>query len=191
MTNVSEVAQVQIEKQQLEDIIVSVVKATISELGIGKVEPKQEKSAYQKTELLLYNYTNFQRVIKEKMEQINEIKKHGVPKRGEAVHSYNGGSSVSGLVTDEETIDNAVHVLEQSVAEVQVALDRIDLAMKCITNDPWYKILEYRYFDGMNQEDIAKEFNCMQPNISKHRSRLIRELSMRLFPNDVVKEMLN
>lgn len=182
----------QIEKQPLEDIIASVVKATIAELGIGKIEPKPEKSAYQKTELLLYNYNNFQRVIKEKREQINEIKKYGVSKRCDAVHSYNSGNGyVSGLVTDEEAIGNAVYVLEQSIADVQTALDRIDLAMKCITNDPWYKILEYRYFDGMNQEDIAKTMGCVQSTVSQNRSRLIRELSMRLFPNDVVKEMLN
>ena len=131
----------QIEKQQLADIITSVVKATILELGIGKVESKQEKSAYQKTELLLYNYTNFQRVIKEKLEQIAEIKKYGVPKRGEAVHSYtSGGSDVNGLTTEDESIENAVHALEQSITEVQAALNRIDLAMQCINNDPWYKI---------------------------------------------------
>ena len=80
----------QIEKSDLENIIKETVKATILELGFGKQVPKQNKTAYQKTEQLLYNFRGFQRVVKEKQEQIEEIKKCGyIPYVIHDMGSYN------------------------------------------------------------------------------------------------------
>ena len=181
----------QIEKSDLENIIKETVKSTILELGIGKVQHKEERSAYQKTELLLWNYNNFKRVVKEKEDQIEELKKYGVPHKGGAVHTYSsGGNIVHGVSTVEETVDNAIHSVEKSVNDVKEALNKIDMAMLGIKNDPYYSILEMRYFDGMGQEDIAKFMNCSRQNIGYHKNRLIRELSLRLFPNDVINELM-
>lgn len=180
----------QIEQQDLENLIKETVKATILELGLDKQPPKKERTAYSKTEQLLYNYNNFQRVVKEKLEQIEELKKYGVPHKGGAVHSYCADNTVHGLCTVDETVDNAVHNVQKSVQGITDVLDMIKAAMVGVKNDPWYPILEMRYFDGMGQEDIAKTMNCTQPNVSYHKSRLVKELALRLFPNDVAKEMM-
>lgn len=180
----------QIEERDLENIIKEAVKATISELGIGKQEQRQTKNAYQKTEQLLYNYRNFQKVIKEKQEQIDELRKYGVPHKGSAVHTYCGDNTVHGLSTVEETVDNAVHTVQRSVQEIVGVLNMIDRAMKAIKSDPYYSILEMRYLDGMTQEDIAKQINCSKQNVSYHKSRLVKDLALRIFPNEVAKEML-
>ena len=181
----------QIEKQDLENIIKETVQATILELGIGKVTPKQERSAYQKTELLLWNYRNFQKVIKEKLEEIEDLRKYGVPHKGEAVHTYAGSvGTVNEICTEDETISNAICNVQESIREVQLVLNKIDVAMLTLKNDPYYKILEMFYFEGHLQEDIAMYYTCVQSTITKNKNRLVRELSMRLFPNDVIKEMV-
>ena len=184
----------QIDKQDLLNIIKETVKTTILELGIGKqpvkIPSKQERSAYQKTEMLLWNYRGFQRVIKEKQDQIDEIKKYGVPHKGNAVHSYGGSNTVSGITTSQESVDAAVHNIESSIAETINALELIDSSMATLRNDPYYKLLEMHYFEGRTQEDIAIYYNCTQSTIAKNKSRLVRELSVRLFPNEVAKEML-
>lgn len=184
------IEQVQIEKQDLENIIKETVKSTILELGIGKVQHKDERSAFQKTELLLWNYKSFKRVIKEKEEQISDLRKYGVPHKGGAVHSYSSASDVHGLSTVEETVENAVHTVQKSVQDIMDAINKIDAAMNSIRTDEFYPILELRYFNGMSQSDIAKALNCTQQNISYHKNRLVRELSIRIFPNDVAKELL-
>jgi RNA polymerase sigma factor (sigma-70 family) len=115
-----------------------------------------------------------------------------VPKKGEAVKQYGGGSgTVSGLVLPEESVDSAVRRIQASVQDTVQAIDLIDKCMAQLRSDPYYKVLEMRYFEGRTQEDIAYEFGCSQVNISKNKSRLVRELSMRLFPNQVVGELLN
>ena len=158
---------------------------------INKQQKKiEQKSAYAKTEALLFNYKSFKRVIKEKEEQIADLRKYGVPHKGGAVHTYCGDNIVHGISTVDETVDNAVHTVQRSVQEIMSVLNMIDAAMKGIKTDPWYKILEMRYFDGLSGEDIAKSMNCTQPNVSYHKSRLVKELALRIFPNEVAKEML-
>lgn len=181
----------QIDKSTLENIIKDTVKATLAELNLGKEQPKSEKSAYQKTEILLYNYRGFQRVIREKQTQIEELRKYGVPHKGEAIHTYTGnGGNIRGLSTEDESVDSAVDDVEKSVREVQAAIDKINSGMVYLQSDPYYSILEMKYFDGMSVDDISKEFSCTPPNITYHKNRLVKELSLRLFPNDVIKEML-
>ena len=70
------------------------------------------------------------------------------------------------------------------------AIALIDKCMAQLRNDPYYGILEMRYFDGRTQEDIALEFGCSQVTISNNKNRLVRELSMRLFPNQAINEMM-
>lgn len=190
----------QIEKQELTELIATVVKETITQLGLGNANTKmesptgvvKEKTAYQKTEQLLYNYRAFQRIVEERMAEIDDIKKYGVPKKGGAVVEYKAGGSVpSGLVLPEESVEAAVRRVEASVQDTVQAIALIDRCMAQLKGDPYYCILEMRYFEGRTQEDIAVELNCSQVTISKNKGRLVRELSMRLFPNQVVGELLN
>ena len=184
----------QIEKQDLENLIKETVKATILELGIGKqsvkIPSKQERSAYQKTEMLLWNYRGFQRVVKEKLDKIEDIKRYGVPQKGNAVHSYGGTSIVRDITTSQESKEDAICNIKDSIQEIIEVLELIDRSMDNLRNDPYYKILEMHYFEGRTQEDIAVHYNCTQSTIAKNKSRLVRELSVRLFPNEVAKEML-
>lgn len=197
------------ELKELKELISAVVSETIKQLGLGngqnsnntvgntecKLEntktERKEKTAYQKTEQLLYNYNGFKRIIAERMDEIEYIKKYGVPKKSGAVVEYGGNcGNPQGIVLPEESVEAAVHRIKASVQDTVQALALIDKCMGQLKNDPYYKILEMRYFEGRTQDDIALEFNCSQVTISKNKGRLVRELSMRLFPNQAVGEML-
>jgi RNA polymerase sigma factor (sigma-70 family) len=191
----------QIEKQELSELIANVVKETITQLGLVNVNTNdntgnlgnanKEKTAYQKTEQLLYNYTAFRKIVAERMAEIEEIKKYGVPKKSGAVVEYSGGSVARGIVLPEESVESACARIYDAVRTTVQALDLIDDCMSQLKTDPYYSILEMRYFEGRTQEDIAYKLNCSQVTISKNKGRLVRELSMRLFPNQVVSELLN
>lgn len=180
----------QIEQKDLENLIKETVKATILELGLDKQPPKKERTAYSKVEQLLYNYNNFKRVCKEKQDQIDELRAYGVPHKGGAVHTYCGDGTVHGLCTVDETVDGAVYNVETAMKSIQDVIDLIDNAMAGLQNDDWYPILKMRYFDGMSGDDIAKTLGCTPPNITHHKNRLVKELAIRIFPDEVIKEML-
>jgi RNA polymerase sigma factor (sigma-70 family) len=207
---------VQLDKNELNEIVQAAVDATINRLiekGLLVVNANananvtakggtrlknananpSEKSAYQQTEALLYNYLNFKKIINQKKQEIEDIKKYGVLQGGSAVVMYGGNKSghPQGIVLDEERKASAIKNIEKSMESTVQAIALIDSCMKTLVNDPYYKVLEMRYFEGRTQEDIAVEFNCSQQNIAYHKSRLVKELSIKLFPDKVVNEYFN
>jgi RNA polymerase sigma factor (sigma-70 family) len=157
-------------------------------------KPKTEKTAYQKTEQLLFNYNGFKRIVAEKQQEIADLRMYGVPQKsgcaggGERVQT---SRTVQGIVLPEESVENAVRAVEASVQGTVQAIALIDKCMAALKGDPYYRILEMRYFEGRTQEDIALELNCSQVTISKNKSRLVKDLAMRLFPNQVIEEYMN
>lgn len=196
------------DKNELVEIVQTVVDATIKSLidkgllgNATKVESANskkasaslEKSAYQRTEQLLFNYNNFRKIIKQKEQEIEDIRKYGVCERGSAVVQYGGnsGGTPRGIVLDEERVEDAIRNVQRSMTSTVEAIALIDKNMSELQYDPYYKILEMRYFEGRTQEDIAVEFKCTQQNIAYHKSRLVKELSIKLFPDKVISEYLN
>ena len=163
-------------------------------LVVGNVQSKpkiNERSTYAKTEALLYNYVGFKKIIHDVEQEIEEIRVHGVPQKKNPFCDYVQTSNVPQIVTVDEAVDAAINVLITNVQQTVDAVQLIDKSMKTLEYDPYYKVLEMFYFEGRTQEDIAVEFGVSQVSISKNKSRLVRELSMRIFPGQTVEEMLS
>ena len=67
---------------------------------------------------------------------------------------------------------------------------RIDQALKKIENDNYKDVIASRYFDGMTITEISEIYDCKYQNISKKRNKLVKILASELFPEDVLKEIL-
>ena len=185
------------EMLELAELIASsVVTALKKENLVGNASANEKpervgKSAYAKTEQLLYNYMNFKKIIAERMAEIEEIKQFGVRKDMSVQEYVQKGGMPHGLVLEEESVEAAVRNVQRSVQGTVQAVSLIDKCMTSLKNDPYYCILELRYFEGRTQEYIALKLNCTQAAVSQNKSRLVRELSIRLFPDQVVNEFMN
>lgn len=197
---------VEISKQsmvELADIVAKSVVTALKESGligtpnkddnvVKSKNKKKEMNAYQKTEALLFSYVNFNKILKEKEQEIADLRKYGVP----AKSSMSGGERVQssrtnvGIVLPEDAVEDAVRTVERSVEDTVHAVALIDKCMAALKNEPYYDILPMRYFEGRTLEDIGVYFGVDHTTISRNKSRLVRELSMRMFPNDVAKEMM-
>lgn len=184
------------EKLELAELIAgAVVKALESKGVIGtpqsKPKTQEKKSAYAKTEQLLFNYNGFRRIVEERKQEIIDLRTHGVPQKSGSIVQYSPHSgSVHGTVLPEESVEAAVRTVEASVQGTVQVIALIDKSMAALKNDPYYEILEMRYFEGRTLEDIGVYFGCDHTTISRNKSRLVRELSMRLFPDEVANEMM-
>ena len=159
--------------------------------GLLTTQPKKEQSAYQKTEALLYNYMGFKKIVAEHMQEIEELRVHGVPQKCGGVTERVQTSPVqTGIVLPEESVEIAVANVQRSVERTVQALAMIDKGMAALSHDPYFKVLEMRYFEGRTQEDIAVFFKCSDVTVGKNRTRLVKELSMRLFPDQAISEMM-
>lgn len=206
MENVSQT--VRLSKESILELAEVIAKSVVSAIkqenigGIGGINSNAsknanektelpDKSAYAKTEALLSNYMTFKRIVKERMEEIEDIKKYGVPDKrdpfGERVHSspVNGG-----IVLEEESVESAVHKIYCAIRPTVQAISMVDKGMESIKGDYYYGILEMLYFEQRTQEAIALEYGCSQVTISNNKNRLVKELSMILFPDQVVEEIL-
>lgn len=67
---------------------------------------------------------------------------------------------------------------------------RIDEALKRIEDDDYYGVIASRYFDRMTIAEISEIYDCKYQNISKKRNKLVKILASELFPEDVLKEIL-
>jgi len=190
---------VQIDKNdmlELGNIVASAVVEALEKRNLignasASENPKTEKTAYQKTEQLLYNYTGFQKIKDERLQEIEELRVHGVPQKCGGVNEYvDKGGMPQGITLPEEATENAIRNVEASIAELVGVINMIDKCLYSLRNDPYYKIIELRYFEGRTQEDIALTLKCSQVTISNNKNRLVREMALRLFPNQVIKEYL-
>lgn len=67
---------------------------------------------------------------------------------------------------------------------------RIDAALEKLVDDEYKDVIASRYFDGMTISEISDIYDCQYKNISKQKNRLVRILASELFPEDVLKELL-
>jgi hypothetical protein len=183
--------KVQMQKSEMIEFAELVAQSVVKALGGKSANPKVEKTAYQRCEQLLYNYNNFKKILEDRKKEIEELRKYGVPGRS-AGFEYNPHSNVPhGIVLEEERVEAAVRTVQESVQGIVDAITLIDKCMAMLKNDPYYAILPMRYFEDRTLEDIGVEFGKDTATISRNRVRLVKELSMRLFPDQYIHELMN
>lgn len=70
------------------------------------------------------------------------------------------------------------------------AVKKIEAALDTIRSDQYYEIIDLYYFQCLSRECIAEHFNTNEKTITRNRRRLLRNLSVVLFSDDVVSELL-
>jgi DNA-directed RNA polymerase specialized sigma subunit len=73
----------------------------------------------------------------------------------------------------------------------QKVMAQIDDALKMIQSDPYYRIIPMYYFEHKTVWDISGVYNVSEKTITRHRKRLIRQLSSVLFSDDVIQDILS
>lgn len=189
-----------IQKKTLIPIVESVVEATILALegrgllkatteGIGKAKGKS--SALEKTEALLDIYNDLKAYVVERERDIANIRKYGVPTTLEDVLEYAHTGRMPKIVQDDELVEAAVRRIEMQMVGVVQAISLVERGLDRVRNDQYYRILEMRYIEGKTQGEIAEEIGCTQQNVSYVLNRLTKLLAIRLFPDEVVAELMD
>lgn len=75
--------------------------------------------------------------------------------------------------------------------EVRKFVAEIDRALDKISDEPYFELIEMKYFRGWTHERIAEHFGVNVSVISKRRTKLIDQLRPMIFTRDFVREMLD
>ena len=66
---------------------------------------------------------------------------------------------------------------------------KIEDALKEIENDIYYDVIPMFYFHNETREYIAERFGCTETTISRNKTRLLNQLKLKLFSDDVIFEL--
>ena len=66
---------------------------------------------------------------------------------------------------------------------------KIEEALKDIEDDIYYDVIPMFYFHNETREYIAERFGCTETTVSRNKTRLLNQLKLRLFSDDVIFEL--
>ena len=68
-------------------------------------------------------------------------------------------------------------------------IQRIEMALQVIKEDPYYDVIVMYYIKGKTREDIADLFNTSVTTISRNKTRLISRITPVLFAEDYIMQL--
>lgn len=143
-------------------------------------------STYKSTEALLYRYNDLKKSIEDREEEIEEIKLCGLRgKSKDIVQMPQGSHNKDYENLESEIIDGLV----KDIKKTQLIINRIDRILSKHKDDPYIEIIKFKYFEKKTQQEIADYFEKDPTTIWRHTQRLINEIKVYLFPNDVIEEL--
>lgn len=68
-------------------------------------------------------------------------------------------------------------------------LDIINAALKSIEDDPYYEVISMIFFERKTREYIAEYFEVEVKTVTRNKNRLVNQLKIIIFSDDVIKEL--
>ena len=166
-------------KDQLEKLVISLIR--------GK---NNERNAFQKTETILYHFHDFERIVEDKEEEIRELLTYGLRKTcSNIVGKPQGNGEAKEL--ESVLVEKKISELNASISWTQTVVDNVTRELEKLKKDKYYALIEMKYFKGYTYEDIAEVFKVDVSTITRNRNRLVNHLAIRLFSDDVIRELYN
>jgi hypothetical protein len=145
---------------------------------------KQEvKNYFKQTERRLYDYPELKENIEKYKLDIEDLKKEKWSVRSKDIVRMPEGSG-NRLTPDEKQ--------QVKIMSVEIKSDRdtteiteIEYALNAVKHDEYYMVIEYKYFDKMNDIDIATIMCCDDSTVRRHKSRLVHRIALKLYGADV------
>lgn len=184
-------------KMHIEEIISetieSTVKATIDEIENRGMMKKKNVSTFKKTEQLLYNYNAFNEVVLDKKDMIKQIKEVGLSKKSGSIIPMPEDLGFKEMKSESEKENDAIESLKRSIETTERFIKLIDNALDTISDDPYFEVVKMHYFQGMKYASIADKWPVTidESTICRNKNRLVKKMSIYLFSDEVINEMLN
>ena len=173
----------------IDSTVKKAVEQCVSEMKRQNLIVEGKQTPFQKTETLLFNYNNFKAAIKDKEEQIEEIRSLGLRKKSKSITTFSGSSGLTEVKSDAEKAEEKIEMIEFSISTTRNFIRIIDDAVAMLKDDYYYDLIRLRYFEGRTREEIAEHFDCDVTTVNRNKNRLINLLQIRLFSDEVIQQI--
>nr|DAK36122.1 MAG TPA: RNA polymerase sigma factor [Caudoviricetes sp.] len=154
-----------------------------------EIKTEKQLTPFQKTEKLLSELSLLKGAIDSKNMLIEDLKKEGI-----SIQKKETGVNVQAskvYLSELEKVENKIEKLEEEIARIGNVVNMVERALDTIKNDKYYKIIEMKYFDELTFEHISEKLNISVITAKRYKNKMIRQLQLVIFSDDVIKNILN
>lgn len=140
-----------------------------------------QNAAFAATERRLYQMKLIRARVEDAREELAELENLGV----EALRHHS--SSLVRLLRPGMRLEpEEIHAAQMAYLRARLAADereirKLNVAMECVKDDPYFPSLDMRYMRGMSDQEIAARLACDKTTVARHRKRIVRDLAVRLY----------
>lgn len=170
-----------VKKPDIEKIIRKAVEEGIK-AGYKQAE-RAPLDAYRATERRLYALSTLLKKVQDDREKLQELEQHGLHERSKDIVRFRR----SGQRLSDYDIEEAIKIdLSSDIAKNEHEIETLKKALGQIESDPYYSVVKGRYFEGISDEEIAKQIPCDERTVRRHRGRLVRVVAVWLYGAEAV-----
>lgn len=162
---------------------VMVVLEVLKEQGY---EIRNKNNSFKVTEQALYLYPKIKEAINKNKEEIRYLKKHGLPNKSKDITSMSHGTIIQ---DKQELIEEKINKITQSNVINYSYIEKINSIINSFKDEKYYEIIRLKYFEGKTIDEMCEYFEVSDTTIKKAKNKLINEIRVLLFPNNVINEL--
>ena len=154
-----------------------------------EIKTEKQLTPFQKTEKLLSELSLLKGAIDSKNMLIEDLKKEGI-----SIQKKETGVNVQAskvYLSELEKVENKIEKLEEEIARIENVVNMVERALDTIRNNKYYDIIEMKYFDELTFEHISEKLNISVITAKRYKNKMIRQLQLVIFSDDVIKNILN
>lgn len=154
-----------------------------------EIKTEKQLTPFQKTEKLLSELSLLKGAIDSKNMLIEDLKKEGISiqKRETGVNVQSSKVYLSEL----EKVENRIEKLQEEIVRIENVVNMVERALGTIRNNKYYDIIEMKYFDDLTFEHISEKLDISVITAKRYKNKMIRQLQLVIFSDDVIKNILN
>ena len=154
-----------------------------------KSAKEDDDLAKEKAEKLLSELALLKGAIDSKNMLIEDLKKEGISiqKRETGVNVQSSKVYLSEL----EKVENRIEKLQEEITRIENVVNMVERALGTIRNNKYYDIIEMKYFDDLTFEHISEKLDISVITAKRYKNKMIRQLQLVIFSDDVIKNILN
>ena len=154
-----------------------------------EIKTEKQLTPFHKTEKLLSELALLKGAIDSKNMLIEDLKKEGISiqKRETGVNVQSSKIYLSEL----EKVENRIEKLQEEIVRIENVVNMVERALDTIKNNKYYDIIEMKYFDELTFEHISEKLDISVITAKRYKNKMIRQLQLVIFSDDVIKNILN
>lgn len=166
-------------KQGQVDLDLLIRRAVDAGMAAGRTQAEHAAvDAYRAAERRLYALPTLVRKVENDKQRLNELEETGAPAKSRDIVRF----TRSGVrLTPEEILEALIADIKASIAADEHEIETILKALKNIEDDMYYVAVKGRYFEDICDEEIANSIPCDTRTVRRHRSRLVRIVTIWLY----------